>query len=338
MVSIALIANGDPLVGGGHISRCLTLGRVLKEKGAAVTCIVKPDAEDLINGFQVQDMDVVYCSFIQTELNKVLADVDIVGLDYYDWAASIERVIGPPGRKLFVIDDLANRQHDCDLLLDQNFGRSPYDYENLVPDKTELLIGSDYALIRPEFQQFRDASISRRSTNAPAASILVSLGMTDVGGVTLDAVSAIRDAGIDCRLDVVLPRKAPSLEGLQAMAHADNLLNLHIEPSNMAELMLNADVGLGAVGSTTWERFCMGLPTVGLALAKNQQEAARRLHAAGLMQSFPNTSNGRIDAMNALKSLMIDPALLRSQSHLVSTRVDGLGAGRVADAILRLCA
>lgn len=337
MTSIALIANGDSRVGGGHIARSLTLGRALMAMEADVKLVVKPQANDILDGLWVGEFGVVQRDFTGGEINAVVKDADIICIDNYEWSAGFERTLGNPERKLVVIDDLANRQHDCDLLIDQNFGRSPLDYAHLVDKTTKLLIGLDYTLLRPEFIQLREASISKRHEGPPPRRVLVSLGATDVGGVTLRAVMALRDAGLDSALDVVVTRIAPSLPELEALAAADKMLTLHVEPRNIAQLMLDADAALGALGATTWERFCMGLPSVGIVLADNQKSAAMRLEAAGLVRSFASDDSGLAGAAAAVKEIMDDPALRRTISHQTATLVDGHGAERAAREILALC-
>ena len=336
MTDVVLIANGDPDVGGGHIARCTTLGRALCDQGANVRLVIKPDAMVLLEGLDTGEVQLLPCAFEIDELNDTIGETDIIIVDNYDWMASFERKLGPSGRRLVVIDDLANRQHDCDLLIDQNFGRNRLDYNLLVPAHAERCIGMDYAMLRPEFSTYRITSIARRNDQGQVRRVLVSMGMTDVGGITLRVVRALRACGVDAQLDVVVTRIAPSLNALQTLADADAGLTLHVEPSNLAELMTHADVAIGAIGATTWERFCLGLPTVSIVLAENQENLARKLDLAGLLRSFPKDQKGIEQAAQALKSLIESPSERQAIAHMLAQKVDGQGAHRVAQAILRL--
>ena len=175
------------------------------------------------------------------------------------WPVADETALRAPGRRIAVIDDLAERPRDCDLVLDPGYGRTAADYAGLARPGATILTGPRYALVRPQFAAARPAALARRGAG-PVRRALVSLGLTDVGAVTGQVVEVLAPHLGEVTLDVVLGRGAPSRERLEALAATDPRIVLHVEALDMARLIAAADLGVGAGGSSTWERCCLGLP------------------------------------------------------------------------------
>ena len=169
--------------------------------------------------------------------------------------------------RLVVVDDLANRSYDCDLLLDQTLGRTPSDYDSWVPPGTRILAGSNYALLRPEFELERPAALKRRKEAVGVSRILVSMGTADIGGWTAKIIDEVLEAAPGCDVDVVLGAQAPSLARVQQLASLDRTISLRVDTAEMPRLMRDADLAIGAAGTTSWERCCMGLPAIAVILA-----------------------------------------------------------------------
>jgi UDP-2,4-diacetamido-2,4,6-trideoxy-beta-L-altropyranose hydrolase len=230
-----------------------------------------------------------------------------------------------------VIDDLASRCHDCDLLVDQTVGRARDDYRGLVPDDAELLIGSDYALLRPAFAALRPEAIARRQNSAVVRRILISLGMTDVGGMTVSAIEQTLAAIPGCAIDVVIGSAAPSFEQVQALAARHDLVTLHVDSDRMCELMAAADLAVGAAGTTSWERCCLGLPTVTLVVSPNQRTIARKLVEAGAIDLVATAKD---DIASALQRLAAHSPLRAEMTSNSLRLCDGEGTRRVANRLL----
>src|SRR5690606_35975420 len=164
--------------------------------------------------------------------------------------------------RLAVIDDLASRPHSCDLLLDQNLGRRMQDYSHLVADNCELLIGPDYALLRPEFISARKHSLERREKPV-LRNLLISMGGVDKDNVTSHVLEALKPCLLpnDTRISVVMGANAP-WAGLvqQQAAMMPWCTEVVFNVDNMAQRMAESDFAIGAAGSTSWERCCLGLP------------------------------------------------------------------------------
>lgn len=295
-------------IGTGHVMRCLTLANALSKQGAKCQFVCRA-----FNGHLAQtikeaghiihllpcNQDATFSSpnpqhapphcnwldasweddFEQTKKQLENQVFDWLVIDHYALDNCWEKQARVFAKKIMVIDDLADRKHDCELLLDQNLGRQTYDYQNVVPNHCQLLIGPQYALLRPEFAQWREYSLKRRQ-EPELKTVLISLGGTDSNNVTGQVLEALHSAKLpkDIKVNVIMGQAAPYLSDVKKQAktlpwQTQVLVNV----SNMAELMANADVAIGAAGSSSWERCCLGLPTVMLELADNQKCIAKAL-------------------------------------------------------------
>lgn len=293
--------------------RCLTLAGALTARGAACAFVRTPEAADILARY-APDMPLVGES----------AEADLMVLDSYRMARATEAAWRARAGQLAVIDDLA-RPHDADLVLDPSFGREARDYSAPV-----VLAGPAYALVRPAFVAARAEALARRGD--PARRCLLSLGLTDVGGITGRVAAALADSGLT--LDVVVGAGAPSLPALEALA-ADGRVTLHVDSDDMAGLITRADLCVGAGGSSVWERACLGLPTVTLILADNQRDMAMKLDAAGVTVAldarWPGLEGRLVEAVGRL---VADDALRAGLSAASADLCDGLGADRAAEQLL----
>lgn len=207
---------------------------------------------------------------------------DWLVVDHYDIDSRWETLLRNNADRIAVIDDLANRQHDCDAIIDQNYRQGfPNRYDHLVSESCIKLLGPRYLLLRPEFALARktlkrDVSDVRR--------ILVNFGGTDEPNLSLRALQAIQSLQVaGLAVDVVIGQTNPHIAVLQKETKRLPGAKLHVQSNRMAELICAADLAIGASGSSTWERCCLGLPTLALVLADNQREAAGELGEAGII-------------------------------------------------------
>lgn len=293
--------------------RCLTLAGALTARGAACAFVRTPEAADILARY-APDMPLVGES----------AEADLMVLDSYRMAPATEAAWRARAGRLAVIDDLA-RPHDADLVLDPSFGREARDYSAPV-----VLAGPAYALVRPAFVAARAEALARRGD--PARRCLVSLGLTDVGGITGRVAAALADSGL--ALAVVVGAGAPSLSALEALV-AEGRVTLHVDSDDMAGLITRADLCVGAGGSSVWERACLGLPTVTLILADNQRDMAMKLDAAGVTVAldarWPGLEGRLVEAVGRL---VADDGLRAGLSARSAALCDGLGADRAAEQLL----
>lgn len=256
---------------------------------------------------------------------------DWIVVDHYRLGAEYERRLRSGATRILAFDDLANRPHDCEILLDQTYGRPTRDYENLVPGGARLLIGPHYAPLRPEFAAARAAALPRRD-RPRVERLLVTLGSTDVAGITAKVLERVLTIAGDFGIDVVLGQEAPSLNFVRSAAAADCRVRLHLDSRNMAEIMVSADLAIGAAGTTSWERCCLGLPAIALVLAPNQRLIAEQLSAAGAHLLLDGGDIGRLPSL--LTDLLADRELRSAMARRASEITDGMGAERLCDVVL----
>ena len=277
----------------GHLARCEVLADALRERGAEV---VEASASSL----------------------------DWLVVDHYGSDAAWERAARTRVRRILAIDDLG-REHDCDVLLDQNYFPDAWNrYEGRVPARCRRLLGPRYALLRPEF-----VHAPKRTRDGNVRTILVSFGGADPKNCTADAIAAIRGVQRkDVVADIVLGEANPNADAVARLCAGDPAFRIHRPARNMAELMQRADLAIGAGGITTWERCCMGLPTIQLAIAPNQEAPTQALAADGYVFHALSLSS------DVLKTILEQKDKLAQQSRAVSGLVDGRGRERVAAALL----
>jgi UDP-2,4-diacetamido-2,4,6-trideoxy-beta-L-altropyranose hydrolase len=343
---ILFFADAGPTVGGGHVMRCLTLARALIEEGAECAFVESRAAVSVLRRFG-WPQETVLAMATAHELPGLVAygarfaDVfqpDVIVVDHYGAGAKEEDALrDKTSRRMVVIDDLADRRHACDLLVDPSFGRRREDYEGLVQPNAPALLGPDYALVRPAFADARARAMSRRARHPPVRRALIALGLTDLGGISRRVVEPLLPHLGDVRLDVVLGAGSESLDAISTLAGRDRRVHLHLDTDEMALLTAEADVGVGAGGSSVWERASVGLPSISIVLADNQAPMAQELAKTGAIIALDARGPGFEAALTAAWRRLVDETDLRwSLASVASDLCDGRGAERVADAVLRL--
>ena len=324
-------------IGIGHVMRCLTLAQALSDLGANCRFICREHTGNLLDiirqrSFEVQSLSIKYSSQVnlvqqsvqgervlphaawlgvdwQTdaeETKNVIGDgvVDWLIVDHYALDIQWENYLKPYYKKLMVIDDLADRNHCCDLLLDQTYGRDKKDYLKLTPPDCELLLGSQYALLRPEFSEWREYSLKRR-TVPKFEKLLITLGGVDPDNITGQILDALKGCDLPKEIEiiVVLGSTGPHKDRVQQQVIKMPYKTIvKIGINNMAEIMANADIAIGASGSTTWERCCLGLPSIQVVLAENQNiisESVRNV-GASLSIKLDDLNNGICDQFKVI--------------------------------------
>ncbi|MCF7970953.1 MAG: UDP-2,4-diacetamido-2,4,6-trideoxy-beta-L-altropyranose hydrolase [Methylococcaceae bacterium] len=356
-------------IGIGHVMRCLALAQGLAAKEHRVSFICRAHPGHLIEYIQQQGFvvfiiknqllgsnpirdgnglegaDVLFHAHwlgasqqedayvCQAYLDSIMPDWLIV--DHYALDERWHKFLHASYKKLMVIDDLADRKHACQLLLDQTYGRAYSDYQPLVSDGSELLLGSSYALLRPEFVAWRDNSLQRRKS-APFKQLLISLGGIDKENVTSEVLSALKKCDLprDLSIIVVMGSGAPFLSNVQDLvATLPNMTEVKVNVQNMAELMANSDIAIGAAGTTVWERCCLGLPSMVIMLAENQRLIFECLQKEQVVWVLKREQL-LVDIQACFSHLT--SAELLGYSRRSMNLVDGLGVDRVVQKLVEI--
>jgi len=341
-------------MGSGHVMRSLTLANALCELGHKVVFICKEHDSNLINkimdsGYEVKgifttsgndvDSSLAHAEWLggtqEDDAEKTIAamnsvEVDWMIVDHYAIDECWHKKIRSYVKRILVIDDLGDRKHDCDILLDQNLGATKEKYQELVPKECELLLGPEYALLRPEFVQWRERSLERRKYVKEPKNILVSLGGVDPQNITTNVIKELSNisALTDAKVNVVLGSQTPHIKAVEMAAKKSRLeVDVYIDTSHMAELMSQADLAIGASGSSSWERCSLGLPTINYVIADNQKPIAKELAKSGASITIQSTEDLSV-AIGKLKESL--SAFSMASAELVY----GMGVLRVID---KLC-
>lgn len=328
---VLFVPNAGPQVGGGHVMRSLTLAAALTERGAECLFLADPAVETLLERF-APDLNRRPVGDLSPETLAAAAEAmafEAVVFDHYGLSKAHQEAIAD-GRPTLVIDDLADRPLAADLVLDSGPARSEADYAGLA-GRARLLLGPRYAPVRPAFAAVRNYALSRRAREPRR--VLVSLGLTDLNGITGKVVERLRRRFGEAELDVVIGAGAASRRGLERIAAHDPRLALHIDSLDMAELSARADLAVGAAGSSMWERCVLALPSVVIVLADNQRPAAEALAKAGAVLAVDGAAaTFEADLDRAVTRLFVDESLRHQLAERSAELCDGQGAARTADA------
>lgn len=262
------------------------------------------------------------------------AAADWLIADHYAIDERWERELRPVYDRLMVIDDLADRVHECDLLLDQNLGRQPADYANLIPEHSRILAGQQYALLRPEFAVQRPYSLARRAI-PDLKRLLVTLGGVDTGNATYQVLNALTQSPLptDCHITAVIGSQSPSLDQVRALAaRMPWTTEVLVDVSDMAKLMAESDLAIGAAGTTAWERCCLGLPTLTIVLADNQRRGAEALAACGA--AFILGLDSLASELPEKLALLLSGNNLEQMQRVCLAVTDGNGTSQVVDELM----
>jgi UDP-2,4-diacetamido-2,4,6-trideoxy-beta-L-altropyranose hydrolase len=343
MTQVFFRVDASAGLGGGHLSRCLALASCFAERGASVDFLCAPLAPAYRQ--QVADagfrLTTITAGGLDEDLRTSAAALAslrtgpaVLVVDHYSLDARWESELRCSVDGIVAIDDLADRSHDCDLLVDQAYASDGSRYAGLIPERCIGLFGTRYALLRPEFAGWRDRILPARER--PSGVMHLFFGSEDSRGNTA------RFAQLALKLPHVLEVRVAISPHFADTAALETLRQSHagrmsweVVGPRMAEHMASCDVAFGAPGQSTWERACLGLPALYVAVSDNQVPILRRLDEAGLCAYLDTDRNLTDEAFKARCSAFLGdrPALARMRETALGA-VDGLGCGRVVDRTL----
>ena len=350
---IVIRADASIQMGSGHVMRCLALADELKKNGVETTFVSRehpghlceliesaghpllrlpaPTSSSSGNPAHAQWLGVSQEDDARQTL-AVLTDMsgcDWLVVDHYALDASWETAMRPRAKNIMAIDDLADRKHDCDLLLDQNY----YDdmdtrYDELVPPDCVKLLGPKFALLRPEFSEARKNS---RQRDGSVRRIFIFFGGSDPPNETGKALEAIKFIGRpNIAVDVVVGAANPNQENITNLCAALPEARLYCQVNNIAELMAQADIAIGAGGGAVWERCCVGLPAIVISIAENQRAGSEAVARSGRTLYLGEYQAVSVELLqSALELVCSSPYLLTNMSESGMGLVDGNGVERV---------
>jgi UDP-2,4-diacetamido-2,4,6-trideoxy-beta-L-altropyranose hydrolase len=359
---IAFRTDASLQIGIGHVMRCLTLADAMRDRGADCIFICRPHSGHLLDliaqrGHQTLALpdlmkegrpscdgtareDWLGTHWIadavdtQQVLNHCIGSepLDWLVVDHYDLERQWEQAVRASTKHIMVIDDLADRLHDCEVLLDQTFGRAADDYRALVPSDCNLLSGSRYALLRPEFSALRPYSLQRR-VRPTLRELLITMGGVDKDNATGLVLQALCTCPLplSCRITVVMGATAPWLDEVRRQAQDMPWpTRVQVGVRDMAQLMADSDLAIGAAGSTSWELCCLGVPNLLVCTAANQRTVIAALTSADATVKLDRAALSQPDGATFRVQFeeLIDK--LEAYSEAAARVTDGCGVLRVS--------
>jgi UDP-2,4-diacetamido-2,4,6-trideoxy-beta-L-altropyranose hydrolase len=343
-MKIVIRTDSSLTLAGGHFSRCLALARRMRDDGASVMFLCRVLEGSLFRwideaGFPLHRLSLgdsldTEDYTLTEEVLRAQGYVDWLIVDCYHLDLQWESPLCKYAGRIMVIDDIGDRDHDCDLLLDQNLHDNP---EALYRDKIKnpacrKLFGPKYALLRPEFAIRRNKAKPRGGN---IGRMLISLGSTDRHNLTeivLEAAAFPQFAEV--AFDIVLGPNNWGATRLQEKFGKRPNWKFHAPAPDMAALMCRADLAIGGAGITTWERCCLGLPTLFIAGSDNEIPLAKTAEKTGIGRYIGNyhSINPEIIA-DAIDDVSHHIDMMKAWSANAFDLVDGRGTERVCEAI-----
>jgi UDP-2,4-diacetamido-2,4,6-trideoxy-beta-L-altropyranose hydrolase len=358
---VAIRVDASIEMGMGHLMRCISLANGLARSGAKIAFIMRghagrfgglveanghsllllrdserhEDPVDATGTAHARWLPVTWRRDAEqtSEAIGTIGDVDWLVVDHYALDARWERLQRRQGLRILTIDDLADRPHDCDILLDQNLVLSMETrYRSLVSATCGQMLGPHYALLRPEFAEARKSLPDR---SGDVRRILVCYGGSDPSNETAKALAAIKSVNArSLAVDVVAGLSNPNVDLISRLCSELQCAELHHGADNMAELMSHADLAIGAGGVMSWERCCLGLPAIAVDIAANQVGVLTRLEKEGVL-IYLGSAQAVLedDITNAIRALVDNPVQVKQMGRIAQTLVDGKGCVRVCEAM-----
>lgn len=303
-------------MGIGHLMRCLTLAGRLHARAGHIHFITRllPDvlrAQVLAAGYEMHQLPRRSQDGVSSEgpahaawlgaswqedarqTAEVIADIggaDVLVVDHYAIDRRWEQCLREQVRWICVIDDLADRPHDCDVLLDQNYFLTPeLRYQGLVPSECRLLLGPGQSLLREEFRREQKRL---RQRDGQIRRVLIFYGGADPDNLTGFTLNALKPfMGGELEIDIAVGALNPHIASLSDFCNGHPFCHLHVQTDRMAELMAAADLAFGACGTASWERCAMGLPAIVMVFAHNQLAPTRALAEAGVVLNLGDAAS-----------------------------------------------
>jgi UDP-2,4-diacetamido-2,4,6-trideoxy-beta-L-altropyranose hydrolase len=344
-------------IGTGHVMRCLTLAKLIQHKGANVEFICRKYNGNLIekirsNGFYVSELRLTksssipnkspYSDWLEVSQQEDAEDcictlqterVDWLILDHYSLDMEWQKILNPFFDKLMVIDDLANRQHMCNVLLDQNLVENMDErYDGLVQNDCIKLLGPKYSLLNSTYKNLHNQTPVR---GGAVQNVFVFFGGADQDNITGLVVEALIKLNYkQIKVEIVLSGINPHYEAIKLQVKECSNFSLYKDLKTLAPHMLRADISIGASGITSWERMCLGLPTLVITLADNQVPIAKELFKKRLIKLLGNHKTVDIKSISEKIRSTLENNIESTWSERCLKTVDGRGGERVLEVLM----
>ena len=356
-MNIVFRVDSSIKIGSGHLVRCINLAKELIKKNISISFLSRAhlgNLNELVKkeGFNLitlkkkdiyDESDEDYSSWLGvSQKDDAIESIDAMGnlecdlliIDHYGIDHEWEKTLKNKAKKILVIDDLANRKHECDFLLDHNYRiDSKKRYLNLIQEKTELLVGPEFALLNEAFYQNRKI---KKYSEKEYINLFIFLSSNIRQDLIYRFIKILEKKDFNkIKTHIVLGKNASIISNIREIKRENPNINFYEYLPNLAKLMVNSDIAIGAGGVTTLERMCVGLPSIVISIAENQEEICIDLQKLKLIDYLGKAHDVKDeDIRSALLKIISDRKYLREHSLKIQSFVDGLGAKRLAEYLL----
>lgn len=357
---VAIRVDMSVTMGLGHALRCKALAFALSQAGASVRFVSRPidlDSEHVLGSTHelhlLEQISFPYepsgealprhASWAGVSWERDAAetvellrhwDPDWIVVDHYSfdsrWHDAVRQMTGC---RIAVIDDLADRQLSADILVDHNWSQNHRLKYGAYAADAVMLAGPRYALLGPDY-----STTARYAFSNDVRSIGIFMGGTDAVAMSETVLDACREKlGFRGSIEVATTSFNQNLDRLRARCAAWPRTHVVVDQPSLASFFARHDLQIGAGGGATWERCCMGAPTIAVICAENQIHVVRPLHTLGVLVGVEKENSSSSKLAMTIRELMNDARKRRELAASARNLVDGLGAIRVAKEILSKC-
>ena len=314
-------------IGGGHLLRCLALAEYFeKEKNIECVFLGKYIRHEIF--FQELESKIIDIGS-KNHINKIPKDPKWIVIDHYGIGFEEESEFKKSGAKIVVIDDMPNRKHNADILIDQTLNRKEDEYYGLVAKETHILAGTDYAMLRSQFRKLKNSS---RVSNDKRTTILISLGLSQLANIEESVIAGLNRINKELNIILLSETKSHCLEKLIYSSQHD--IRRPQISNNIASLLLKSDFVVGAAGNSSWERCCLGIPTGLIILADNQRNNAEALSHEGAADIIGYGSEISDEVIyQYFSSVLENNSKLKRMEENACNLCDGNGVERIYNAM-----
>lgn len=359
MADIVFRVDANSEIATGHFMRCLSIADALYRHNFKILFIAQTLSDSLLGilkdrGYKfvaINTLSGMGIHSFKKEINNIWSQqaqekdaketikilnqkiCKMMFVDHYFLSQPWEKTIRPYAEKLIVIDDLADRIHHCDILMDDNLMPGMKNrYEGMVDGECRLLLGPQFSVFREEFLRYRDIGIKR---NKPAKNILISFGGVDADNLTEFVIKSLLFTGIeDKKIEVVMGGSNPNARRIRNQYIHKNI-NFHVQTDKMALLMANADLAIGAAGHTAYEYAAMSLPSILIPMSALQASFSKEMDAYGATITFDLKESSSLEGVgDFIDQIADDVVALERMSQASRGLIDGCGVERLTNILI----
>lgn len=266
---VIIYADSGQGIGNGHVMRCFSIARAVKEKGLQVEFICSNNEGSIFDTIEAE-FPLTIMNDVESEIKPLLSSESLLIIDHYQIDSKLESIIRPRVKKLAIIDDLANRPHDCDFLIDHTPGRREEDYKSLVNKDATSLLGKEYMLLRSEFLLDKEEIRKRRLNNKSRNKVFINMGGVDGKNTIPTILEWLEELEEPLEINITISSSAKNLEMIKDF-NSKHQINILVDHKDMPGIIMSCNWGIGAGGTNAWERCRLGLPSILFCVAENQE-------------------------------------------------------------------